>query len=124
MFNGAVGGLTANKPLTARVGETIRIFFGVGGPNCISSFHLIGEVLDRLYDLGTISSPPLTDVQTVLVPPGGAAIAEVALVVPGKFILVDHALARMQRGLSAWLLVDGAPRPDLYNGVMQPGSGH
>jgi nitrite reductase (NO-forming) len=71
-----------------------------------------------------VTSAPLTDVQTALVPPGGSAVAEVSLVVPGKFILVDHALSRMQRGLSGWLIVEGAPRPDLYNGVMQPGSGH
>ena len=81
-------------------------------------------MLDRVFDLGTVTTPPLTDVQTVLAPPGGAAIAEAALEVPGKFILVDHALARMQRGLSGWLLVDGKPRPDLYDGVMQSGSGH
>jgi nitrite reductase (NO-forming) len=124
VFNGAVGALTEQKPLKARVGETIRIFFGDGGPNALSSFHLIGAIFDRLYSLGTVTSAPLTDVQTALVPPGGSAVAEVSLVVPGKFILVDHALSRMQRGLSGWLIVEGAPRPDLYNGVMQPGSGH
>jgi hypothetical protein len=59
----------------------------------------------------------------VIVPPGGSTVAEVGLEVPGKFILVDHSLSRMQRGLMAWLVVDGAPRPDLYNGVVTPGSG-
>ena len=63
-----------------------------------------------------MTSPPLTDVQTALVPPGGAAIAEVSLVVPGKFILVDHALSRMQRGLSGWLLVEGARGPTFSTG--------
>ncbi len=124
VLNGAVGALTERKPLRAKVGETVRIYFGDGGPNAISSFHLIGEVFDRLYDLGTVSAPPLTDVQTTLVPPGGATIAEVALEVPGRFVLVDHALSRMQRGLSGWLIVDGDARPDLYDGVLQPGSGH
>ncbi len=124
VFNGAVGALTERAPLRAHVGETVRIFFGVGGPNFISSFHVIGEVLDRVYELGTVTSPPLTDVQTVMVPPGGATIVEASLEVPGKYILVDHALSRMERGLCGWLLVDGAPRPDLYDGVMQPGSGH
>jgi nitrite reductase (NO-forming) len=124
VFNGAVGGLTENAPLRAKVGQSVRIFFGDGGPNATSSLHLIGEVFDRLYQLGSVSSPPLTDVQTASVPPGGAAIAELSLQVPGKFILVDHALSRMQRGLSGWLIVDGAARPDIYDGVMQPGSGH
>ncbi len=124
VFNGAVGALTEHTPLKARVGETVRIFFGDGGPNAISSLHLIGEIFDRLYALGSVTSAPLTDVQTALVPPGGAAIAELTPVVPGKFILVDHSLSRMQRGLSGWLVVEGAPRPDLYDGTMTPGSGH
>jgi nitrite reductase (NO-forming) len=124
VFNGAVGGLTETAPLRAKVGQSVRIFFGDGGPNATSSLHLIGEVFDRLYQLGSVTSPPLTDVQTASVPPGGAAICELGLLVPGKFILVDHALSRMQRGLSGWLIVDGAARPDIYDGVMQPGSGH
>ncbi len=124
VFNGAVGGLTTQKPLKANVGETVRIFFGVGGPNYISSFHMIGEIFDRVYNLGSISTPPLTDVQTTLVPPGGAAIVEVSLQVPGKYILLDHAIARMERGLGAWLLVDGPDAPDIYNGTPMPGSGH
>ena len=43
VFNGAVGALTTEHPLQANVGDTVRIFFGVGGPNFISSFHVIGE---------------------------------------------------------------------------------
>ena len=70
MFNGAVGGLTEQKPLKANVGETVRIFFGVGGPNFTSSFHVIGEIFDRVYDQASLTSPALTNVQTTLVPPG------------------------------------------------------
>jgi nitrite reductase (NO-forming) len=124
VFNGAVGALTTQKPLKARVGEAVRIFFGVGGPNFISSFHVIGEIMDRVYNLGSITTPPLTNVQTTLVPPGGAAIIELQLHVPGKYILVDHALSRMERGLSGWLIVDGNPAPDIYTGTPMPGSGH
>jgi nitrite reductase (NO-forming) len=124
LFNGAVGGLTAQKPLKAKVGETIRIFFGVGGPNFTSSFHLIGEIFDRVYNLGSVTTPPMTDVQTTLVPPGGATIVELQLQVPGKYILVDHALSRIQRGLGGWLVVEGPDAPDIYNGTPMPGSGH
>ncbi len=124
VFNGAVGGLTAQKPLQAKVGETVRIFFGVGGPNFISSFHLIGEIFDRVYNLGSVTTPPMTDVQTTLVPPGGATIVELQVQVPGKYILVDHALSRIQRGLGGWLVVDGPAAPDIYNGTPMPGSGH
>ena len=55
VFNGAVGGLTTEHPLKAKVGETVRIFFGVGGPNKISSFHIIGEIMDRVYDLASLT---------------------------------------------------------------------
>lgn len=124
VFNGEVGALTTDKPLKASVGQTIRIFFGVGGPNYISSFHMIGEIFSRVYNFGSIETPPLTGVQTVVVPPGGAAIAEVKFLVPGRYMLVDHAIVRMERGLMGYVIVDGPPAPDIYNGTPQPGSGH
>jgi nitrite reductase (NO-forming) len=83
VFNGAVGALTKEKPLKAKVGETVRIFFGVGGPNYTSSFHVIGEIFDRAYNLGSLTSPPTRDLQTVTVPPGGATVVEFKLQVPG-----------------------------------------
>ena len=76
VFNGAVGALTAQKPLKANVGETVRIFFGVGGPNLTSSFHVIGEIFDRVFDQASLTAAPLTDVQTTSVPPGGATMVE------------------------------------------------
>jgi nitrite reductase (NO-forming) len=124
VFNGAVGSLTTQKPLKANVGETVRIFFGVGGPNLTSSFHVIGEIFDRVYNLASLTSPALTDVQTTLVPAGGATVVEFELDVPGNYLLVDHALARMQRGLVGYLVAEGAENPDIFNGTPQPGSGH
>ncbi|NOT05233.1 MAG: nitrite reductase, copper-containing [Anaerolineales bacterium] len=124
VFNGAVGSLTAQKPLNANVGETVRIFFGVGGPNYTSSFHVIGEIFDRVFDQASLTAPPLTDVQTTLVPPGGATMVEFKLEVPGRYILVDHALSRLQRGLAGFLIVEGPEAPEIFNGTPMPGSGH
>ncbi len=124
VFNGAVGALTDQKPLKAKVGETVRIFFGVGGPNLTSSFHVIGEIFDRVYDQASLTAAPLTDVQTTLVPPGGATMVEFKIDVPGRFILVDHALSRLQRGLAGYLIVEGDENPDIFNGTAVPGSGH
>ncbi len=124
VFNGAVGALTAQKPLKANVGETVRIFFGVGGPNLTSSFHVIGEIFDRVYDQASLTSAPLTDVQTTLVPPGGATVVEFHLEVPGRYILVDHALSRLQRGLAGFLLVEGPDNLEIFNGTPVPGAGH
>ena len=124
VFNGAAGGLTEQKPLKANVGETVRIFFGVGGPNFTSSFHVIGEIFDRVYDQASLTSPPLTNVQTTLVPPGGATMVEFELEVPGRYILVDHALARLQRGLAGFLIAEGPENPEIFNGTPTDGSGH
>ena len=124
VFNGAVGALTTQKPLKANVGETIRIFFGVGGPNFTSSFHVIGEIFDRVFDQASLTGAPLTDVQTTLVPPGGATMVEFKLEVPGSFILVDHALSRLQRGLAGFLIVEGPAAPEIFLGTPSAGSGH
>ena len=124
VFNGSVGALTKLHPLRAKVGETVRIFFGVGGPNFTSSFHVIGEIFDRVYALGGLQSPPLEGIQTVSVAPGGAVITEFKTKVPGNYTIVDHALARMERGLVGILSVEGPPNPEIYNGQVMSGMGH
>ena len=114
VFNGAVGALTKEKPLKAKVGQTVRIYFGVGGPNYTSSFHVIGEIFDKLYNLGSLTAAPLRDVQTATVPPGGAAVVEFKLEVPGNYVLVDHALTRVERGLAGVLQVEGPNNPEVF----------
>jgi nitrite reductase (NO-forming) len=125
VFNGASMALASDAhALRANVGETVRIYFGVGGPNFTSSFHVIGEIFDRVYDQASLTAPPLTDVQTTLVPPGGATMVEFKLEVPGRYILVDHALSRLQRGLAGFLYAEGDPNPEVFNGEETAGSGH
>jgi nitrite reductase (NO-forming) len=114
VFNGRSRALSKKVPLHAKVGETVRIFFGVGGPNYTSAFHVIGEVFDRVYPQASLTSVPLTNVQTMNVPPGGATMVEFKLEVPGNFILVDHALSRMEKGLVGHLMVEGEPQPSIY----------
>lgn len=120
VFNGHVGALTEHYPLKANVGETVRIFFGVGGPNFTSSFHVIGEIFDRVYPFASLTSPPLTDVQTITVPPGGAAVVEFKCEVPGRYVLVDHALSRAERGLAGYLIVEGEEQPDIFGPIGEP----
>src|SRR3954451_4861740 len=124
VFNGAVGALSKLHPVEAKVGETVRIFFGVGGPNFTSSFHVIGEMFDKVYNLGGVLSEPLKGIQTVTVPPGGAVITEFKLDVPGNYVLVDHALSRLERGLVGILHVEGAANAEIYDGKIMPGGGH
>jgi len=114
VFNGAVGALTTHKPMTVRQGESVRIFFGDAGPNKTSSFHIVGEILERVYAMGSLASAPLKDVQTVEVPAGGATMVEFTPRIPGNYMLVDHALSRAERGLGATLKVDGSPDVALF----------
>lgn len=113
VFNGAVGALTKEHKLSAKVGETVRIYFGVGGPNKISSFHVIGEIFDKVYSEGSISTVK-RDVQTTLVAPGGATIVEFKVDYPGSYLLVDHALSRAGKGLVGMLEVTGDADPTIY----------
>jgi nitrite reductase (NO-forming) len=117
VFNGHTGALTDHYPLQAKVGETVRIYFGNGGPNYISSFHVIGEIFDRAYLHGSLETPPLENVQTITVPAGGAAMVEFKCDVPGRYVLVDHALSRAERGLAGYLYVEGDENPDVFTSL-------
>ncbi len=125
-FNGSHDALTKTHQMEAKVGETVRIFFGVGGPNLTSSFHVIGEIFDRVYNLGDLTSPPLQNVQTTSVPPGGATMVEFKVEVPGKLIVVDHALSRMEKGLVGIINVTGPENPEIFHSAskVDPKSGH
>jgi nitrite reductase (NO-forming) len=120
VFNGSVGALTGDHALKANVGEKVRIFFGVGGPNNTSSFHVIGEIFDTVDPEGA-TNPPLHNVQTTLVPTGGAAIVEFTTDYPGNYTLVDHSLGRMTKGAVGLLQVDGVANAEIFNVVQSPG---
>ncbi|MFQ5483615.1 MAG: multicopper oxidase domain-containing protein, partial [Nitrospinaceae bacterium] len=64
VFNGRSGALMGDNALKAKVGETVRIFFGNIGPNSASSFHIIGEIFDKVRVEGAIGGPPNRNVQT------------------------------------------------------------
>jgi len=112
-FNGAVGALTKEFKMTAKTGETVRVYFGVGGPNKISSLHLIGEIFDRVYSEGATNTVK-QNVQTTLVAPGGATIVEFKVQYPGSYLLVDHALSRVGKGAAAALEVTGPADDRVY----------
>ena len=117
VFNGSVGALTEANAMTANVGETIRLFVGNGGPNLISSFHVIGEQFDVVYqEGGTIATQQ--NVQTTLIPPGGSAIVEFKVDVPGVYHVVDHSIFRaFNKGALGTLVVHGDPQPEIYTGL-------
>ena len=113
VFNGKVGSLTQDGALTANPGETVRLFVGNGGPNMVSSFHVIGEIFDRVHVEG--GSLLNENVQTTLIPAGGAAIVEFKVDVPGSYVLVDHSIFRaFNKGALGLLVANGEENRKIY----------
>jgi nitrite reductase (NO-forming) len=112
VMNGRVGSLTGERALKAQVGDKIRIFVGNGGVSKVSSFHVIGEIFDTVYPEG--GTPAQHNIQTTVIPAGGATIVEFTVDVPGTYKLVDHALARLNKGAVAELIVTGKDQPSIF----------
>ncbi|MEO7072790.1 MAG: c-type cytochrome, partial [Rhodanobacter sp.] len=88
---------------------------GNGGPNLVSSFHVIGEIFDRVQQEG--GTHPQENVQTTLIPSGGAATVEFHTQVPGSYVIVDHSIFRaFNKGALAMLRVDGPENKAIYSG--------
>lgn len=106
LFNGRVGSLLGDNALHVKKGETVRLFVGNGGPNLVSSFHIIGEIMDNVYAEG--GSEVSHHVQTTLIPAGGAAIIELRFDEPGTYHMVDHSIFRAtQKGAFGDIVVEG-----------------
>lgn len=115
LFNGAEGALLGDNALTANVGETVRLYMGNGGPNLVSSFHVIGEIFDRVWT--EAADHYAENVQTTLIPAGGAAIVDFKLDVPGTYVLVDHSIFRaFNKGALGMLKVEGPEDKVIYSG--------
>ncbi len=118
VFNGSVGSMTGDNALKAKVGETVRLFVGNGGPNLVSSFHVIGEIFDKVNIEGGLAENH--NVQTTLIPAGGAAITEFKLDVPGDYVIVDHSIFRaFNKGALGILSVEGPEDKKIYSGKVR-----
>lgn len=114
VFNGSDDGLKGDNVLQAKTGETVRIFFGNIGPNKTASFHIIGEIFDKVYVEGAIGGTVNRNVQTTVVPSAGAAIVEFKVDVPGAYTLVDHSIFRVAKGAIGQLVVEGEEQPKVF----------
>ncbi|HSJ32178.1 MAG TPA: copper-containing nitrite reductase, partial [Longimicrobiales bacterium] len=124
VFNGSVGALLGDNQLHAKTGETIRLYVGNGGPNLVSSFHVIGEIFDNVYTEGG-TEVAQKNVQTTLVPAGGSAIVEFRAEVPGELVLVDHSIFRaFNKGALGMIEISGADNTVVFEqqGMNQPSS--
>jgi nitrite reductase (NO-forming) len=115
LFNGSEGAMVGDKAIKANVGDTVRLFVGNGGPNLVSSFHVIGEIFDKVFQEG--GTRYQENVQTTLIPAGGSAMTEFRVEVPGTFIIVDHSIFRaFNKGALGMLKVDGDDNLLIYSG--------
>ncbi|HFB0501410.1 TPA: nitrite reductase, copper-containing [Neisseria gonorrhoeae] len=112
VFNGHVGAIAGDNALKAKAGETVRMYVGNGGPNLVSSFHVIGEIFDKVYvEGGKLINE---NVQSTIVPAGGSAIVEFKVDIPGNYTLVDHSIFRaFNKGALGQLKVEGAKNPEI-----------
>jgi nitrite reductase (NO-forming) len=117
VFNGGVGSIAEDRAFKAKVGETIRIFFGVGGPNIVSSFHVIGEIFDQVMQEGATEWS--SNIQTTLVPAGGATIVDFKVEVPSTLMMVDHSLGRLAKGAVGMIVVEGDANPEVFEVVTE-----
>jgi len=116
VYNGMAGSLIKN-PLKAKVGENVRIFFANAGPNHVASWHIIGEIFDKVWTEGSLTTAPLENVQTTLVPAAGSSMVEFKVEVPGTYLSVDHSIFRIAKGAVGLLKVDGPENPEIYKGL-------
>lgn len=122
VFNGRPDSITGDRTIglyqngTINAGETVRLFVGNIGPNLISSFHVIGEIFDTVYVEGSFALQN-HNVQTTLVPSGGAAGVEFKVDVPGEYVIVDHSLFRTHKGALGVIQAAGADNPDLFDSI-------
>ena len=121
VFNGRAGALMGGGALHAKVGETVRIFFGVGTFKP-SAFHVIGTIFDTVYPDGSMGGPVERNVGVVNVPAGGTTIAGIVFSVPGTYTIVDHALPRVSLGAAGQIVVDGPANPSIFDGGSGGGS--
>ena len=112
VFNGHVGSIAGDNALKAKAGETVRMYVGNGGPNLVSSFHVIGEIFDKVYvEGGKLINE---NVQSTVIPAGGAAIIEFKVDIPGSYTLVDHSIFRaFNKGALGQLKVEGDENPEI-----------
>src|SRR6516165_10606740 len=114
VFNGSVGALLKDQAPIATQNETVRIYVGNAGPNLISSFHVIGQIFDKVYREGDLLSPPARSLQTTLIPAGGSAVVEFTPPVAGTFLLVDHAIFRLHHGAAGSINVHGQENAEIF----------
>ncbi len=116
VFNGAVGALTGDNSLTAKVGETV--FFIHSQANRDTRPHLIGGHGDHVWQSGSFADPPETNLETWFIPGGSAGAALYTFQQPGLYVYLNHNLIdAVLKGAAAHVKVEGEWNNDLLEQV-------
>ncbi|MEQ1900247.1 MAG: copper-containing nitrite reductase [Devosia sp.] len=119
VFNGAVGALTGENALTAKVGETVLIVHSQA--NRDTRPHLIGGHGDHVWQSGKFANAPDVDLETWFVAGGSAAAALYTFLQPGIYAYVNHNLIEaVELGATAHFKVEGEWVDDLMTQVQAP----
>ena len=118
VFNGAVGALTGENALTAKVGETVLMIHNQA--NRDSRPHLIGGHGNYVWET-SFSDAPLTGLETWFVRGGTAMAAMYTFEQPGVYAYVNHNLIEATLlGAAAHFVVEGEWNNTLMEQVVAP----
>ncbi|KAA0919873.1 nitrite reductase [Dietzia sp. ANT_WB102] len=110
MFNGHATQYRRD-PLTARVGETVRIWAVVAGPSDGTSFHVVGSQFHTVYKEGGYLLKGGRDAfggrdggaQTLDLAPAQGGFVEMTFAEPGRYTFVDHSFADAEKGATGYI---------------------
>jgi nitrite reductase (NO-forming) len=118
LFNGRMGALLEDAALTAKTGDTVRLYVGNGGPNLVSSFHVIGEIFDRVYPEASVGGALKRNVQTTLIPAGvRRSWSSRSTCRGGSCWSTTASPARWTKGALGSLVVSGDAHPDIIRSL-------
>lgn len=119
VFNGAVGALTGEHAMPAKVGETVLILHSQA--NRDTRPHLIGGHGDHVWERGKFHNPPEKDLETWFIAGGSAGAALYTFLQPGIYAYVNHNLIEaVDLGATAHFKVEGAWNDELMTVVEAP----
>jgi nitrite reductase (NO-forming) len=119
VFNGAVGALTGDNALTAKVGDKVLIVHSQA--NRDTRPHLIGGHGDYVWATGKFHNVPDIDQETWFIPGGTAGAAFYTFEQPGIYAYVNHNLIEaFELGAAGHFTITGDWNDDLMTSVTPP----
>ena len=119
VFNGAVGALTGDGAIKAKVGETVLMVHNQA--NRDTRPHLIGGHGDFVWENGSFGDAPQTGLETWFIRGGSSGAAMYTFKQPGVYAYVNHNLIEAALlGATAHFVVEGEWDNSLMEQVVAP----